>query len=58
MGIGPLVLWQMLAVTRNPPMVQPATFSSDAFLIFIDKMQSQSSGFMAEYKLSVLQPFV
>lgn len=31
-------------------MEQPAKFSSDAFLIVIDKMQSQSCGFMAEYK--------
>lgn len=39
-------------------MEQPAKFSSDAFLMVIDKMQSQSCGFMAEYKFSVLQPFV
>lgn len=35
-----------------------AKFSSDAFLIVIDKMQSQPCSFMAEYKFSVLQPFV
>lgn len=39
-------------------MEQPAKFSSDVFLEFIEKVQSQSCGFMAEYKFSVLQPFV
>lgn len=48
----------MLAVSRNPPIKQPARFSSGAFLVFIDKMQSQFCGFMAECKFSGLHPFV
>lgn len=48
----------MLAVIRNPAIEQPAKFSSDAFLVFVDKVRSQFCGFGAEYKFSVLQPFV
>jgi len=45
----------MLAVA---PVEQRAKFSSDAFLVFIDKMQSQFCAFIAEYKFPVFLPFV
>lgn len=49
----PSLMADACSYQEPPPMEQPAKFSSDAFLIFIDKMQSQSCGFIKVLWLNI-----